>query len=89
MDIQDIERFLVKASAQNAYVKISFKKREAIYGLFVADKDYAYLKSKNFWRIVPQNQLNAYNQSKNINLARIFCGVAFSRLSLYHESFEE
>lgn len=89
MNIEEIERFLAKAVAKSPYVKITFKKREAIYGLFITDKDYNHLKSKNFWRIVPQSRLNDYNQSKNMDLARIFCGVEFSRLTLYNESFEE
>jgi hypothetical protein len=88
MQIEEIEKFLKKHTTNPSYVKITFKKREAIYGLFVEDKDYAHLKSKNFWRIVPQSQLTAYNQSKNLNLAKIFCGVEFSRLTQYNESFE-
>lgn len=88
MQIDEIEKFLKKNNSEPSYVKISFKKREAIYGLFVADADYAHLKSKNFWRIVPQSQFSAYSHSKNINLAKIFCGVEFSRLTSYKETFE-
>ena len=37
MQIEEIEKFLQKNTTDPSYVKISFKKREAIYGLFVAD----------------------------------------------------
>lgn len=89
MNSEDIEKFLDSKSMNNQeYVKISFKQREAIFGLFIKDSDYAYLKAKNFWRIVPQSQLNAYKVSKNTNLAKIFNGAEFSRLSAYQESFD-
>ena len=88
MQIEEIEKFLKKNTTGPRYVKITFKKREYIYGLFVEDKDYAHLKSKNFWRIVPQSQFTAYGQSGNVNLAKIFCGVEFSRLTPYRDSFE-
>ncbi len=89
MQIEEIEKFLKKNIAGQQYVKINFKKRDTIYGLFVVDNDYNYLKAKNFWRIVPQSQLTAYSQSKNMNLAKIFNGSEFSRLTLYKDSFEE
>ena len=89
MNIEDIETFLKKkTTVQEGYVKISFKKRDAIYGLFIQDKDYVHLKSKNFWRIVPRSQFDAYSKSKNMSLAKIFSGSEFSRLTLYKETFE-
>jgi len=49
MNIEDIEKFIeTKNSVKDNFVKISFKKRDAIYGLFVKDKDYNHLKGKNF-----------------------------------------
>src|SRR5215204_2091932 len=89
MNIEDIEKFFEKKAVLNEdYVKISFKSREAIYGLFIKDADFSYLKGKNFWRIVPQSQLEAYKTSKNASLARIFNGAEFSRLATYTESFD-
>lgn len=84
MNPEDIQKFLDnKTSADNEYVKISFKKRDAIYGLFVRDhRDYGDLKSKNFWRIVPQSQFDAYRHSKNVGLAKIFSGSDFTRLTV-------
>ncbi len=89
MNIEDIEKFLDKnTGTEDECVQIKFKQRETIYGLFVKDADYAYLKAKNFWRIVPQAKFSAYKSSKDINLARIFNGAEFSRLVTYKESFD-
>jgi hypothetical protein len=89
MNIEDIEKFLEnKTDVQENLVKISFKKRDAIYGLFVKDKDYNHLKGKNFWRIVTRTHFNEYSKSKNISLAKIFNGSEFSRLTMQKEAVE-
>ena len=90
MNIDEIQKFLdTKTSLDNNYVKISFKKRDSIFGLFVQNhRDYNDLKSKNFWRIVPRSQFDAYSVSKNVGLAKIFHGSEFSRLTLHKDSFE-
>ncbi|HEU4904166.1 MAG TPA: short-chain dehydrogenase [Flavisolibacter sp.] len=89
MNIEEIEKFLSKnLPLNNEFVQIKFKQRETFYGLFVKDADYAYLKAKNFWRIIPQSKLDAYKTSKDANLARIFNGAEFSKLVTYKESFE-
>ena len=89
MNSEDIEKFFEKKAMLNEdYVKISFKTREDMFGLFLKDAEYNYLKGKNFWRIVPQSQLEAYKNSKNPALARIFNGAEFSRLATYKESFD-
>ena len=89
MNIEDIEKFFERNAAFNKdYVKISFKQREAFYGLFLKDADYQYLKAKNFWRIVPQSQLDKYKTTQNAGLAKIFNGAEFSRLATYADSFE-
>lgn len=88
MNIEAIENFFAKkASFNEDYVKISFRQRDAIYGLFLKDNDYCYLKSKNLWRIVPQSRVEAFKNSGDVSLARIFNGVDFSRLTTYNESF--
>ena len=87
MNIEDIEKFLTKNNDDNSrYVKISFKKRNDIYGLFIKDRDYDHLKSKNFWRIVTKLHLTEYNQTNDMSLAKIFNGSEFSRLSNSLES---
>jgi hypothetical protein len=82
MTIEEIEKFLSSAKTENEAVRISFKKRDPMNGLFIKDRDYADLKSKNFWRIVPQSQLELYSQSKNVNLAKIFSGSDFAKLAV-------
>ena len=89
MNIEQIELFLNKdkttnkdKAAQDACVKINFKKRDAVYGLFIKSKDYDDLKSKNFWRIVTFTHLEEFNKSNNVNLAKIFSGSEFSKLSV-------
>ena len=88
MQIEEIEHFLAKSSAKHDYIKIAFRKRDSFYGIFLKGDDFTYLKSKNFWRIVPQSQLSAFNKSKDVNLARIFNGSEMTRLTWYKESFE-
>jgi hypothetical protein len=88
MNTEEIQKFLqTKATSANNYVKIDFKKREPIYGLFVIDNDFNDLSSKNFWRIVTRKHFDEYNKSKNVNLARIFNGSEFSKLSLLTDDF--
>jgi hypothetical protein len=89
MNIKDIEQFVSKLpKKQPSYVKINFKKREPVYGLFVQDRDYVHLKSKNFWRIVTKMHFNEFAKSTDLSLARIFNGAEFSKLTPYAESFE-
>jgi hypothetical protein len=89
MKSEDIEQFFArKATLNKDYVKITFKKRDSIYGLFIKEADYAHLKGKNFWRIVPQSRLESYKTSKNASLARIFNGDEFTRLSAHTESVQ-
>jgi hypothetical protein len=85
MNTEDIEKFIESKTPAESKVKIEFKKRDAVYGLFVKDRDYDDLKSKNLWRIVPKSQFEEYDRSKNIGLAKIFNGTDFSRLTLYKE----
>jgi hypothetical protein len=90
MNIEEIEKFLNKDNvAEELCIKVNFKKRDAIYGLFVRSKDYNDLKSKNFWRIVTKTHFDQWHKTKDINLAKIFHGSEFSRLVLYKDTFEE
>ena len=81
MNIEEIESFMGKASSEDAQLMtISFKKRDAILGFIVKGSDYSDLKSKNFWRVVKQKDIEAWERSKNVELAKIFNGSEFSRL---------
>jgi hypothetical protein len=88
MQTEEIQKFLTtKTTPDNNYVKIDFKKRDSIYGQFVMDGDYQDLKTKNFWRIVTRRHFEEYKKSKNVNLAKIFNGSEFSRLTLLTDGF--
>ena len=89
MNIEDIAKFFaLKATLNEDYIKITFKKRKSIFGLFLQGADYSHLKSKYFWRIVPQGQLEAYKTSKDAALTRLFNGGEFSKLAMYKETVE-
>jgi hypothetical protein len=62
-------------------LNIHFRQRETIRGLFVKSEDYNDLKSKNLWRIVANANIELWEKTKDVNLARIFNGVEFTRLS--------
>jgi len=88
MNPEQIKKFVeTKITKGDKYVKIEFGKREPIYGIFITDQDYKDLSAKNFWRIVTSKNFDAYNKSKDVNLARLFNGSEFSKLSLLSEEF--
>jgi len=62
-------------------LNIHFRQRDTIRGLFIKGEDYNDLKSKNLWRIVTNANIERWEKTKDINLARIFNGVEFTRLS--------
>jgi hypothetical protein len=76
-----IEKFVTPAIKKGLTVNIHFKDRQTVTGLFIHATDYEELKSKNFWRIVNRLNFQQWNESKDISLARLFNGAAFTRLS--------
>lgn len=83
MTVELITKFLESENIPaNKSMKIDFKKRNSIKGLIIKANDYTDLKSKNFWRIVPLPSIEEWNKSKNINLAKIYSGTEFTKLSL-------
>jgi hypothetical protein len=62
-------------------LNIHFKQRTTITGLFIRGNDYEDLRSKNFWRIVTNSNIEQWKKTKDINLARIFHGTEFTKLS--------
>jgi hypothetical protein len=76
-----IEKFVENKNRKDIAVNIHFKERSTVTGLFIQGNDYKELKSKNFWRIVSNTYLNEWKQTKNMNLARIYNGMSFTRLS--------
>jgi hypothetical protein len=76
-----IEKFIENKNRKDIAVNIHFKERSTITGLFIQETDYKELKAKNFWRIVSNTYLSEWKQTKNANLARIYNGMSFTRLS--------
>jgi hypothetical protein len=81
MTNEQIAKFLEPSHLTKNSVKIEFKTRQAITGLFIKAPDYNELKSKNFWRIVTGTYITQWETSKDNNLAKIFNGAEFTRLS--------
>jgi hypothetical protein len=82
MTNDQIEKFLSDVTLDKSQVQISFKTRNSILGMFIKTSDYSELKAKNFWRIVGEPNMEMYKKSGDINLARIFSGMEFTRLKL-------
>jgi hypothetical protein len=81
MSNDQIEKFLQQNYLDKAPVKVTFKTRKPVVGIFIKTADYSELKSKNFWRIVGESNVPGYLRSKDVNLARIFSGSEITRLS--------
>jgi hypothetical protein len=81
MTSDQIEKFLNQRYLDKEPVKVSFKTRKPVIGIFISTGDYSELKSKNFWRIVGEANMETYRKSKDMNLARIFSGSEITRLS--------
>ena len=90
MTVEQIENFLSKESVpQGKIIRFEMKKRNPLRGLIVKGSHYDELKGKNFWRIVTQTHLAEYSKSQNINLAKIFSGTEFAKLSLVSNKAED
>ncbi|HVT84152.1 MAG TPA: hypothetical protein VHD35_03075 [Chitinophagaceae bacterium] len=76
-----IEEYIDKKERKDIPLNIHFKDRDTVKGIFIRSADYNELKSKNLWRIVSTNYLNDWEKTKNENLARIFNGISFTRLT--------
>lgn len=83
MNTEEIQKFLnANTIAPNKHLKISFKKRNPVYGLIVHCKDATDLQAKNFWRIVSVTNYKEWQKSRDLNLSRIFHGSEFSKLTI-------
>lgn len=76
-----IENFIEAGKRKNKIVRIQFKKRETIEGLFVVSNDYEEMKKKNFWRIVTASKEGEWRSTKNLACSRLFSGDEFAKLS--------
>lgn len=82
MTNEDIIKFMQKKKPGNAEVRISFKARNSLKGIFIQLQDYEELQRKNLWRIVSESHINAYRQTNDGELARIFNGAEFTKLEV-------
>lgn len=76
-----IEKYVAPRHKDQKEIKIHFKQRNTISGIFIKGNDYDELRSKNFWRIVTHSSVETWKKTKDMNLARIFNGMEFTRLS--------
>jgi len=82
MTNEDVIKFMEKKLPPNAMVKINFKVRSSISGMFIKTADFDELSRKNLWRIVSAGNVDAYKKNNDINLCRIFNGAEFTKLEV-------
>jgi len=82
MTIEEIKKIIEANKDSKKVFKITFKKRDALYGYFVECNDAASLHSKNFWRIVTNSHLSEWVKTRDLNLSRLFHGGDFSKISV-------
>ena len=85
MTNDQIETFFQNAKLKDRKVRIDFKTRNSIIGLFIESKDSAELNVKNFWRIVSELKIDEFLKAKDISTAKIFNGSEITRLSIIKE----
>jgi hypothetical protein len=83
-----ISKFLEPVHVAKTAIKIEFKKRNTITGIFVDSADYEDLKAKNFWRIVSEQHIPEWKKTKDNKLAKIFNGSEFTRITVAKEKKE-
>jgi len=82
MTNEQIEKFLYPNHIAKQQVKINFKNRNPIIGLFIELQDAQELKQKNYWRVVTEKNIDTWKKSKDMNLVKIFNGVEFTKLAI-------
>ncbi len=80
MTPEAIHDFLEKEKP-STLVKVEMKKRNPVKGMFIKTNDYDDLRTKNFWRILPETDLEKWEIKQDKNLLRIFNGSDFTRLT--------
>jgi hypothetical protein len=81
MTNDQIQKFIEPKHLVTHVVKIDFKTRNSINGIFIKGPDYNDLKAKNFWRIVSGPNVEAWQRKGDNNLAKIFNGAEITRLT--------
>ncbi|HJS52979.1 MAG TPA: hypothetical protein VJ765_00505 [Chitinophagaceae bacterium] len=81
MTTEMIEKFIENKDRKNSTVQIHFKERSTVTGIFIRSADYGELKLKNLWRVVQHGRIEEWEKTKNVDLAKIFNGLSFTRLT--------
>ncbi|MFT4155780.1 short-chain dehydrogenase [Parafilimonas sp.] len=82
MTTEQIEKFFSANNQAEVPVKISFKTRNNVTGIFIQTPDFNELKAKNFYRIVSEANFEQWKKSKDYNLCRMFNGAEFTKLAI-------
>jgi len=81
MNNSQIENFVTDKKRKNKVVRIHFKHRPAINGMFVFVNDYTEMKEKNFWRVVSEQSAQEWSRKKDNSNSRLFSGSEFTKLA--------
>ncbi|HEX4851824.1 MAG TPA: short-chain dehydrogenase [Puia sp.] len=81
MTSEMIEKFIDNNLGDDKPVRIHFKERASIAGIFVKGQDYKELKSKNFWRVIKPDFAHEWAKTRNMNLTRLYSGLSFTKLT--------
>ena len=82
MTTEQVQKFFSSEAKSNSLIRVSFKNRNSIVGIFIQTTDFDDLRSKNFWRIVSEANFEQWRQSKDYNLVRMFNGAEFTKLAM-------
>ena len=82
MTTEQVQKFFSSEAKSNSLIRVSFKNRNSIVGIFIQTPDFDDLRSKNFWRIVSEANFQQWRQSKDYNLVRMFNGAEFTKLAM-------
>jgi len=82
MTTEQVQKFFSSEAKSNSLIRVSFKNRNSIVGIFIQTPDFDDLRSKNFWRIVSEANFQQWRQSKDYNLVRMFNGAEFTKLAI-------
>ena len=81
MTNEQIEKVLEPKHLSKHKIKIDFKTRNSLVGIFIESHDYKELKAKNFWRIVTGEKVETWKTSNDVGLAKLFNGSEFTKLT--------
>ena len=63
-------------------IRIDFKRRNPLFGFIIQGTSYEDLKSKNFWRIVIHSNMQNWQKTGDMDMAKIYNGSEFTKLSV-------